>query len=136
MPTIVWKLVEEGSGGDAEDESHRFSLRLGVNLLRPILSRLKGARRVGATEIVARCNTGGRALSNRRRRPCRLRLGGDVGDVGRLLLAHHAIALEDRPLLDDESRGVDVAIDLAVAVDLGLLGRDDLAADGAADGPP
>ena len=54
--------------------------------------------------------------------------------VRRLLVAHHAVALEDRAFFDDQRGRVDVAVDLAVAVDLHALRGDDLADDRAADG--
>src|SRR5258708_231264 len=62
-------------------------------------------------------------------------LRSDVGHVpGLPVVAHHAVALEDGPFLDDEGRCIDVAVDLTVAVDLDALGGDDLSDDGATDG--
>ena len=58
----------------------------------------------------------------------------DVGDVRGFSVAHDAVALEDGAFFDDQGRRVDVAVDLAVAVDLDACVGDDLADDGAADG--
>src|ERR1700745_1052536 len=65
-----------------------------------------------------------------------LRLRSDVRHRCRLLVAHHAVALEDGPFLDDQRRRLDIAVDLSVAMDLDPLCGDDLADDGSADSDP
>src|SRR6185503_9145946 len=52
----------------------------------------------------------------------------------RFLVSHHAVALEDGAFFDDERGRFDVAVDLAVTMDLDALRGHDLADDGAADG--
>src|SRR5205085_6381304 len=66
--------------------------------------------------------------------PMLLSFSSDIRHTPTLPLPHRAVALEDCPFFDDEGRRVDVAVHLAVAVDLDALIGDDFSDHRSTDG--